>query len=106
MTLDPTLEERIAAGTDRDREGIVIHLPPAEVDALCRSIETALEKLSSAGHPSIVLCSPHVRPAMRPLTGVHLPQLIVLSYDEITRDTHVESVAMVSENEEQLTAAA
>jgi hypothetical protein len=29
------------------------------------------------------------------LTAAHLPQLVVLSYNEITRDTRIESVAMV-----------
>jgi hypothetical protein len=30
------------------------------------------------------------------LTATHLPQLVVLSHGEITRDTKIESVAMVS----------
>ena len=31
------------------------------------------------------------------MTLAHLPQLVVLSYNEITRDTQIESVAMVSD---------
>ena len=49
------------------------------------------------GRPPIVLCSPQVRPALKQLTATHIPQLVVLSYSEITRETKIESVAMVSE---------
>jgi flagellar biosynthesis component FlhA len=31
------------------------------------------------------------------MTAPHIPQLIVLSYNEITRDTKIDSLAMVSE---------
>ena len=32
---------------------------------------------------------------LRQMTQPHLPQLVVLSYNEVTRDTAIESVAMV-----------
>ncbi len=38
-----------------------------------------------------------IRAAVKELTSTHLPELIVLSYNEITRDTRIESVAMVSD---------
>ena len=31
------------------------------------------------------------------MTLPHLPQLVVLSYNEITRDTKIESMAMISD---------
>ena len=55
------------------------------------------EKLEATGRPPIVLVDPQIRPALKQLTAAHIPQLIVLSYNEITRDTRIESVAMVSE---------
>ena len=56
-----------------------------------------MEKLTTAGHPPIVLVSPQIRAALKQMTAPHLPQLVVLSYNEITRDTKIESVAMVTE---------
>ena len=37
---------------------------------------------------------PSIRPAVKQLTAAHLPDLIVLSYGEITRDTKIEAVGM------------
>ena len=64
---------------------------------ICRLLEVELDNLVVAGHPPIVLVSPEIRPVLKQLTAGHIPQLIVLSYNEITRDTKIESVAMVSE---------
>ncbi len=109
VTLDPALEERIRAGCEHiDEEGLSIHLSPAAVDEVCRLIEAEVSKLVAMGRPPIVLCSPQVRPALKQLTAAHIPQLVVLSYSEITRDTKIESVAMVSDgrvNEEVAKAA-
>ena len=55
------------------------------------------EDLVHAGHPPIVLVSPEIRAALKQITVAKLPSLIVLSYDEITTDTVVESFRIVSE---------
>ena len=61
---------------------------------MCRLIEPEW-RTCAAGHPPIVLVSPEIRPALKQLTAADIPQLVVLSYNEITRDTKIESVAMV-----------
>jgi flagellar biosynthesis protein FlhA len=50
-----------------------------------------------ANHPPVVLVSPQIRAALRQMTTSHLPHLVVLSYNEITRDTKIEAMAMVSD---------
>jgi flagellar biosynthesis protein FlhA len=34
---------------------------------------------------------------LKQLTSTHLPKLVVLSYNEITRDTRIESVGIVTD---------
>ncbi len=97
ITLDPTLEDRIRAGFDHNEHGLFIRMAPQAVEAICRQIATEIEKLTTANHQSIVLVSPQIRAALKQMTTAHLPSLIVLSYNEITRDTTIESLAMVSE---------
>jgi flagellar biosynthesis protein FlhA len=41
-----------------------------------------------------VLVSPDIRAAVKRLSAAHLPRLVVLSYNEITRDTQIESAAL------------
>ena len=44
-----------------------------------------------------MLVSPQIRAALKQMTAAHLPQLVVLSYNEITRDTKIESVGLVTD---------
>jgi flagellar biosynthesis protein FlhA len=97
VTLDPALEERIRAGTERDDEGLRIRLSPREANEVCQLIDEQVEKLRSDGQPAIVLVDPDIRPAAKQITAGHVPQPVVLSYNEITRDTKVESVAMAAD---------
>jgi len=97
VTLDPALEDRIRAGFDHNEHGLFVRMSPPAVEATCRAIADQIEKLTTAGHRPIVLVSPQIRAALKQMTAPHLPQLIVLSYNEITRDTAIDSVAMVSD---------
>mgnify|MGYP003577704815 CR=1 FL=1 len=67
------------------------------IESLCRRIASEMERLVSRGWPPILLVSPQIRPAIKQITEPHMPQLAVLSYNEVTRDTKVESVGMVGE---------
>jgi flagellar biosynthesis protein FlhA len=97
VTLDPALEDRIRAGLEHNDRGLFIRMSPQAVEATCRLIGAEAEKLSVANHPLIVLVSPQIRPGLKQMTAVALPRLVVLSYNEITRDTRIESVGLVSD---------
>ena len=97
VTLDPAIEDQIRAGVEHNDRGLFIRLSPQTVEQLCRTLAVEIEKLTVANHPPIVLVSPQIRPAVRQLTSPHLPRLIVLSYNEVTRDSTIESVGMVTE---------
>ncbi len=97
VTLDPALEERIRTGLEPGDEGPAMRLPPHEVEALCRLVAPEVAKLEAAGRPPIVLVTPEIRRAVRQLTLTSLPEAIVLSYGEITRDTSIHAVAMVAD---------
>jgi len=96
VTLDPSLEDRIRAGFEQSERGLFIRLSPQAVETICRQIAKQVEKLTVANHRPILLCSPQIRPAAKQMTTPHLPALIVLSFNEITRDTRIESVGMVA----------
>ena len=97
VTLDPALEDRIRAGFEHTERGLFIRMSPQAVEAACRSLGPEVEKLTRANHPPIVLVSPQIRAAFRQMSAPHLPNLVVLSYNEITRDTKIESAAMVAD---------
>ena len=97
VTLDPKLEDRIRAGFEHNERGLFVRLAPQTVDNFCRQIATELEKATVHGRMPVLLVSPQIRPAVRQMTQTHMPKLVVLSYNEITRDTQIESTAMIAD---------
>jgi len=97
VTLDPALEDRIRAGFDHNEHGLFIRMSPQAVEITCRLLAAQVERLTQGNHPPVVLVSPPIRAALKRLTGSHLPNLVVLSYNEITKDTKIESLAMVAD---------
>ena len=95
VTLDPALEDRIRAGFEHTERGLFIRMSPSVVEATCQKIGAELEKLTTGNHPPVVLVSPQIRAALREMTTAHLPDAAILSYNEITRDTKIESAALV-----------
>jgi len=97
ITLDPAIEDRIRAGIEHSERGLFIRMSPAAVDATCRQISTEIEKLARKNHSPVLLVSPQIRAGLKQLTAAHLPRLVVLSYNEVTRDTQIESIGMVTD---------
>ena len=97
VTLDPALEDRIRAGFEQTERGMFIRMSPQAIEITCKLIAKELEKLTTHNRQPIVLVSPQIRAALKQMSVSHLPQLVVLSYNEVTRDTAIESVAMVSD---------
>ncbi|MFO0950263.1 MAG: flagellar biosynthesis protein FlhA [Isosphaeraceae bacterium] len=67
--------------------------------SLIRAVAAAVGPLVDSGHPPVVLASPEARPVLKDLARADLPRLAVLSRREIPRDTPVEVVGTVVEEE-------
>ena len=71
-------------------------MDPDFVDHLCQQLTESVAPLVSAGKPPVLLVQATVRSRLRNLVVGRIPGLVVLSYEEITSDTWVESIASVS----------
>ena len=99
VTLDPALEDVINSHIERTEYSSALTLPPMLAARISGSISRELQKVLSAGRPAVVLCSPQVRAATRQLVEPQIPSAAVLAYNEIVKNVTVESVAMVSVEE-------
>ncbi|MDA7978350.1 MAG: flagellar biosynthesis protein FlhA [Pirellulales bacterium] len=97
VTLDPALEDRIRAGIEHSERGLFVRMSPPAVQVTCERISKELNALAGRGLAPVVLVSPQIRAGLKQLTQTQLPGLVVLSYNEITRDTVIESVGMVTD---------
>ena len=98
-TLSRALDARlgIVGGLDDTRPAAALGADVAR--GLVKAVAQAVVTLTQAGHPPIVLCSAEARPVLKDLTRVDLPRLVVLSQREIPRDTPIETLGMVVEEE-------
>ncbi|MEO0529113.1 MAG: flagellar biosynthesis protein FlhA [Planctomycetota bacterium] len=97
IALDPGLEDKVRAGFEHSERGLFIRLPPATIESVSRAIGAEAEKLATAGHSPILLVSPQVRAAVKQMTETSLPQLVVMSFNEVTRDTTLVTHGVVSD---------
>lgn len=97
VTLDPALEDRIRAGIEHNERGLFVRMSPQAVEKTCAILGREVEKLTAKRLPPVVLVSPQIRAGLKQLAATHMPNLVVLSYNEVTRDTQIESVGLVAD---------
>ncbi|MDR2439951.1 MAG: flagellar biosynthesis protein FlhA [Planctomycetaceae bacterium] len=96
VLLDPALEDQIRAGFEHGEQGLYIRLSPNAIEHLCKKILPELDKLTQMNLPPVVLVNPQIRTALKQMTSATIPGLIVLSYTEVTHDTQVVGVGVVT----------
>ncbi|HLF93915.1 MAG TPA: flagellar biosynthesis protein FlhA [Planctomycetota bacterium] len=96
ITLDPKLEDMVKSAIERTDRGTFLGLTPATVNRISERIGKEVEKLVTAGHTPVILCSPQVRAQVKKIADTIQPGIAVLSYNEILRDVQVEALGMVA----------
>lgn len=95
MTMGRQLEEMVSNSLLQTEQGVQLVMDPHAaqdmINRIARTIETHPE---IAGQP-ILLTSPTARRHIHKLTARFIPQLIVLSHNEITTDANISSVGQV-----------
>jgi flagellar biosynthesis protein FlhA len=106
ITLDPTIEHVFDSSRNKGEPiDLNLHVSPQLVQRFLKSLEKHLEALLIRGYKPVVVCSPVIRRGLKTMTEDRLPKLAVLSTNEITRDTELESLGQVSAEELQPAAA-
>ncbi len=88
ITLDPNLEQLISEKTKQTEQGTFVALDQEQIQRIYMSLKAAIENMNKLGITPIVLTSPLVRRQFKNLTAQMIPDLVVLSYNEL--DTSVE----------------
>ena len=101
FTLSPSVEQLLNESVQNTKQGIMLVLPPDVSEKIIEATRRQADKLSTAGHHPICLTSPNVRLAFRRLVETSMPQLTVISYNEIQRGLEVISSGMVELTKEK-----
>ena len=96
VTIDPQLEKAIGAGMRRTEQGSYLAMEPDKARDIVEHIRQSAGRLTEMGLEPVVLVSPAVRLAVRRLTEQVLPNLAVISYNELESDVKVMAVGAVA----------
>lgn len=95
MTLDPHIEELIANSLLQTEQGVQLVMDPQSAHQLINQIAVAVESNPEIAGQPILLTTPTSRRHIFKLTNRFIPQLIVLSHNELSSDANIKSVATV-----------
>jgi flagellar biosynthesis protein FlhA len=99
VTVERALEARLAEAAYRAEARPAAALGDETARSVVRAVALAISPLVEAGYPGILLCAPAARPVVKDLTRNDLPRLAVLSERELPRDTPVETIGTVVEED-------
>ncbi|OON94027.1 MAG: flagellar biosynthesis protein FlhA [Candidatus Epulonipiscioides saccharophilum] len=95
ITLDPAIEQMIMGAVQHTEQGSYVALDPAVLQRIINNLKKEVNKLTSIGLSPIILTSPIVRIYFKQLTNQYIPDLIVISYNEIAPNVEIQSIGMV-----------
>jgi flagellar biosynthesis protein FlhA len=95
VALAPELDTRLGASVMVQPGYVGLELSGSDSRMLIESIDKAVRSLSLQRYQPILLCTTRIRLALRNLTERHMPQLTVLSYEEILPSVSVQVHAQV-----------
>ncbi|MCG8500312.1 MAG: flagellar biosynthesis protein FlhA [Firmicutes bacterium] len=96
ITLDPVLEQTIMDSVQQTEQGSYLAMDPSATQEIINEVYRQVQKILSMGQQPIILTSPMVRLYFKRLMEQAIPELIVLSYNELDSSIEVQSVGMVS----------
>jgi flagellar biosynthesis protein FlhA len=95
IALAPDLDTRLGASVMVQPGYVGLELSGSDSRALIESIDRQLRTLALQRYQPILLCTTRIRLALRNLTERHMPQMAVLSYEEILPSISVQVHAQV-----------
>jgi flagellar biosynthesis protein FlhA len=100
VNLSHPLERRISEAIKRTDQGEYLAIDPHLAQNVVQRLAEKLEKFGSLNLQPLVLCSSHLRLHVKKLVDRFIPNLTVLSYDEIMPNIKIQSIGVVELTDE------
>ena len=95
FTLDRSIEESLANNIVQTEQGQQLSLDPKITQTILASLNERIEEATNMGEKMVVLCSPVIRGHFKRLTEKFIPNLIVVSHNELSPDANIRSLGTV-----------
>jgi flagellar biosynthesis protein FlhA len=100
VNLAHQLERKISESIKRSDQGEYLAIDPQLAQDLMQHLAAKLEKFGELNLQPLVLCSAHLRMHVKKLVDRFIPNLTVLSYDEIMPNVKIQSIGVVELTDE------
>ena len=98
FTLDREVEDIVAEALQPSEQGSYLAIEPNMAQRIISAIRSMADRSSVNGGQLVLLASPSIRRHVRKLIERYLPQLAVLSHNEIPQNVKIQSLGVVSIN--------
>ncbi len=95
LTLDPTLEHGLLEALRAGEGGSHLALDAEVADAVLSSVASVVHDVEERGDAPVLLCTGHIRPALRRLLRGTQPALPVLAYSELGGALTIDTVGVI-----------
>ncbi|MCU0553489.1 MAG: flagellar biosynthesis protein FlhA [Syntrophales bacterium] len=95
VMLSPEIEDKISQSVQHTEFESYLSVDPNWVQKVVRGVQKFIGTFASRGLQPIVLCSPGARIHFRKVLEKFVPNIIVLSHNEITHDVNIKSLGIV-----------
>lgn len=96
VTLDQSLESMLMEAVEQNESGSYLAIDPQVVQDIISTLADEIHQLMQMGEQPIVVTAPIVRLYFKRMAQQAIPDLIVLSYNEIESDINLQSVGTVT----------
>jgi flagellar biosynthesis protein FlhA len=96
IALGESVENTISEAIQRTEQGSFLTIGPNIAQNIMNSLSRNLEKFSTLKYQPIVLCSAQIRSHFKKLVDRFIPDLVVLSYNEILNNVNIQSLGTVA----------
>ncbi len=101
FTLDPEIESMLESSLQETDSGFTSTLSPDYMNLITRRTSDAIVNMQTMGYNPIVLTSANVRSIYKEVISRVLPDIIVLSYNEISKDVNLDHAGTITLAEEE-----
>jgi len=95
LSLQQGLEEKLARGIQKSENGSFLSLEPGFLQQFIQTTSNEVKRVVSMGHHPVLLCSPVVRRHLRKLLERFLPDVTVISHNELSNSLEIRSVGII-----------
>ena len=98
LTLAHKIEDFIRESIQKSDQGVYLNMEPNLAQRVIEAAQTLVEKVTNEGYQPVILCTPVIRRHLRHLLERFMPQVIVLSNNELPNQIQIRSMGTIEVN--------